>query len=192
MGRSRRLNQIIVVEAAAQLIDEAGDPATLCLKTLAAKLGIRVPSLYNHVDGLEGLTRAVALWGLQQLLAELRQAAVGKAGRDALNAVAHSYRAFVLAHPGVYPLTLRAPAANDAEMSAVANELVELVLLLLAPLGLHDADALHEVRILRSLLHGFVSLEAAGGFGLPLERDESFRRLINRYIDGITTQLLEV
>ncbi|MEZ4708227.1 MAG: WHG domain-containing protein [Caldilineaceae bacterium] len=185
MGRSRRLNQNIVVEAAAALIDEAGDPAALSLKTLAAALGVRVPSLYNHVDGLDGLTRAVALWGLQQMLMELRNAAVGKAGRTALIAVAHRYRAFVQAHPGVYPLTLRAPAADDAEMSAVSNDLVGLVLLLLAPFGLHDADALHEVRILRSLLHGFVSLEAAGGFGLPLERDESFQRLINRCLDGL-------
>lgn len=185
MGRSRRLNKSIVVEAAAALIDEAGSPAALSLKTLAAALDIRVPSLYNHVDGLDGLTRDVALWGLQQLLTELRDAAVGKAGRDALVAIAHRYRTFAQAHPGVYMLTLQAPAAEDAELAAVANALVELVLLVLVPSGRRDADALHEVRILRSLLHGFVSLEAAGGFGLPLERDESFRRLVNRYIDGL-------
>lgn len=182
MGRSRRLNQRIVVEAAADLIDEAGDPAALSLKTLAAKLDIRVPSLYNHIDGLDGLRRAVALWALRQLLTELRHAAVGKAGRDGLIAIAHSYRAFAQAHPGVYPLTLRAPDADDAEMNTISNDIVGLVLLLLAPLGLRDAEALHEVRILRGLLHGFVSLEAAGGFGLPLERDESFQRLIDRYI----------
>ncbi|MCB0082874.1 MAG: WHG domain-containing protein [Caldilineaceae bacterium] len=182
MARSRRLNKAIVVEAAASLIDEAGDPAALSLKTLAAALGVRVPSLYNHIEGLDGLTRAVALWGLQRLLMALRNAAVGKAGPKALIAVAHSYRAFAQAHPGVYLLTLSAPATDDAEMVAIANELVGLLLLLLAPLGLDDTDALHEVRILRSLLHGFVSLEAVGGFGLPLERDETFQRLIDRYL----------
>lgn len=185
MSRSRRLTKSVVVEAAAELIDAVGSPAELSLKTVAAALDIRVPSLYNHVDGLDGLTRELALWGLQLLLAALRNAAVGKAGRQALVAVAHSYRTFAQTHPGVYPLTLRAPAADDEAATAVASALVDLLLLLLEPFGLHDEEALHEVRILRSLLHGFVSLETAGGFGLPLERDETFQRLIDRYLDGL-------
>jgi hypothetical protein len=40
---------------------------------------------------------------------------------------------------------------------------------------------------LRSVLHGFVDLEVSGGFGMPLDRDESFQRLLTGYIAGIQT-----
>ena len=46
-------------------------------------------------------------------------------------------------------------------------------------------DAIHAVRALRSLIHGFATLEQGGGFGIPLDLDESFRRLIAIYIAGI-------
>ncbi|MGB8345073.1 MAG: TetR-like C-terminal domain-containing protein [Ktedonobacteraceae bacterium] len=41
------------------------------------------------------------------------------------------------------------------------------------------------MRILRSMLHGFVSLEMIGGFGLPLEIDETFRRLVKALIQVV-------
>jgi hypothetical protein len=53
------------------------------------------------------------------------------------------------------------------------------------PYGLTGEDAVHAVRVLRSAMHGFVSLELMGGFGLPLNLDESFRRLIQMFIDGL-------
>jgi hypothetical protein len=35
------------------------------------------------------------------------------------------------------------------------------------------------VRMLRAALHGFVALEAAGGFGLPQSVDGTFTRLVD-------------
>ena len=49
---------------------------------------------------------------------------------------------------------------------------------MLEAFNLHGEDALHAARGLRSLAHGFATLEAAGGFGLPLDCDESFRHLV--------------
>ena len=45
------------------------------------------------------------------------------------------------------------------------------------------------MRILRSLVHGFASLEIAGGFGLALDVEESFRRLVAMYIAGFDGQI---
>ena len=39
-------------------------------------------------------------------------------------------------------------------------------------------DAIHAARIIRSALHGFVALQSAGGFGIPLDLDETFARLV--------------
>ena len=43
------------------------------------------------------------------------------------------------------------------------------------------------VRILRSAVHGFVQLEAAGGFGLPDDVDASFERLLAVLWAGFAT-----
>jgi len=48
----------------------------------------------------------------------------------------------------------------------------------LAAYDLHGDDAIDAIRALRSTLHGFISLEAGGGFGLKVDIDRSFERLV--------------
>jgi hypothetical protein len=55
----------------------------------------------------------------------------------------------------------------------------------LAGWGFEGDDALHRVRVIRAALHGFVSLEAGGGFGLPLDLDASFELLIDVLVTGL-------
>src|SRR5919109_5367880 len=61
------LDQATVVEAAARLVDEEG-LEQLTLGRLAERLGVRTPSLYNHVAGLSGLKHDLALYSLRHLL----------------------------------------------------------------------------------------------------------------------------
>ena len=42
-------------------------------------------------------------------------------------------------------------------------------------------DEIHAIRGLRALMHGFVSLEQAGGFALPQDLDESYRRMVDGF-----------
>ena len=53
-----------------------------------------------------------------------------------------------------------------------------MVIAVLRGYGLQGDDAIHGVRIVRAALHGFVTLEAGGGFGLPLSLDDTFGRLV--------------
>jgi AcrR family transcriptional regulator len=179
-----RLDRAAVVQAAAELVDAEG-LENLTLAALAARLGIRTPSLYNHVTGLDGLRRDLALHAVRELQERLARAASGKAGDAAIVACADAYRTFAHAHPGRYAASLRAPAPDDAEFQVVAAAVVEIIVAVLAFSDLHGDDAVHAVRALRSILHGFVALEAAGGFELPLNRDESYRRLVRVFIDGL-------
>jgi len=41
------------------------------------------------------------------------------------------------------------------------------------------------VRVVRSALHGFVALELNGGFGMSLDLDESFDRLVDVLARGL-------
>ena len=56
---------------------------------------------------------------------------------------------------------------------------------MLEPWRLDDAQAIHAIRMIRSLIHGFVSLEAAGGFGIPLDLEQSYDYAITVFIDGL-------
>jgi AcrR family transcriptional regulator len=176
-----------VIRAAYELVDALG-PAALTLTVLAAKLGIRTPSLYNHIDGLQGLQRDLALAGTRELRTTIAQAVLGKSRDVAVLALAYAYRGFVGDHRGIYELMLQAARAGhepDRELDAAAFEVVEVALAVLAGYGLEGTDALHAVRGLRSVVHGFATLEVAGNFGLPLDVEESFRRLMDMHIRGL-------
>src|SRR4051794_29677410 len=162
-----------VAQAAAELADRDGLEA-VTLARVAADLGVRSPSLYHHVAGHEALVRLVGLRALGELRDALRDAAVGRAGGDALAATARAYRAYALAHPGRYAATVAAPAAGEAQRAAAAAEVVAVLTAVLRGFGLQDDEAVHAVRALRSAVHGFVALETAGAFALAVDLDGSF------------------
>lgn len=184
MTRRAGLDREGVVREAAALADAEGLEA-LTLARLASALGVRTPSLYNHIDGLMGLRRAIALTGTRDLAKILAHAAVGRAGDDAILAICHAYRAFANEHPGVYATLVRAPDPDDSDLQQASLEVVTIIVAALADYGFAEDEAIHTVRGLRSVLHGFTTLERAGGFGLPLDLDESFARLIGIFVTGL-------
>ncbi|HST40093.1 MAG TPA: WHG domain-containing protein [Conexibacter sp.] len=174
-----------VVDAAARLADAEGLDA-LTLARVAAALGVRTPSLYSHVDGLDDLRRRLGARGARELAAAMRAAAVGRARGDALHATADALRAYALTRPGTYLAAQRAPDPADADAVAAADEAVAVFVALLAGYGLAGSDAIHAVRAVRSALHGFVAIEAEGGFGMAESVDESFARLVAMLDSGLS------
>jgi AcrR family transcriptional regulator len=174
-----------VVGAAAALADAEGLDA-VTLARLADRLGVRAPSLYAHIDGLGDLRARLGARGARELMAALQSAAAGRAGGDALLAIARAYRAYALAHPGTYSALQLPPRAGDTAADDAAGRLVEVVLAVLRGYGLEDDDAIHAARIVRAALHGFFELEASGGFGLPLSLDDSYERLVAVLDRGLT------
>jgi len=170
-----------VVSAAAELVDVEGLHA-LSLARLAAKLGVRAPSLYAHVDGLPDLRRRLADRGASELALALQSAAAGRAAGDALVSVANAYRAYALAHRGSYEAL---QIASEVEGSEAAERVVAVVVAVLRGYGLEGEDAIHGVRVIRAALHGFVTLETGGGFGMPLDLDDSFAKLVETLDRGL-------
>jgi AcrR family transcriptional regulator len=182
-----RLNRAAVVQAAADLVNQAG-AESLTLSRLADRLGIRPPSLYNHISSLDDLYRQLAMVNARQLGERLAGAAIGKSGLPAMRAIAQAYRAYIKENPGLYTASLRASRNQDpvdAELTAAEDRAVQVVMAVTASFDLDGEEALHAIRGLRSLVHGFATLEIAGGFGLPLDCDESFRRLVEIYTSGL-------
>lgn len=187
MSRRVGLDKPTVVATAAALINREGT-AALSLKRLADELGVQTPSLYNHVDGLPGLERELTLLSVRRLGDALTDAVIGKSGPAAVTALLDAYRAFVVTNPGLASYTVR-PAAveapDDVERVQAEARIVHVAVAVVASFGLAGDDAIHAVRALRSVAHGFATLEAAGGFGIPLDLDESFHRLAAMVIAGL-------
>jgi len=189
-GRAGLTRAGIVAAAAAIADDQQLEAVTLA--NLADDLGVRTPSLYNHIAGLADLRQELALFALRGLTAKIKDSIAEAPAEAGLVAFARAYRAYAREHPGLYAAIARgAGPADDPVLAAASEDLVDLALRVLpANLGSED-DRLHAVRGLRSLLHGFVSIEAIGGFGLPLDTDTSFSRAVTIFAAGLRAYVAE-
>ncbi len=190
MGRKLGLTLDDVVAKAAEIADRDGLDQ-LSLASLAASLGVRSPSLYNHVDGLPGLRRQLAIRAGRQMADELTGAIGGTTDSptDRLRAIGVAYRRFALAHPGLYAATLPAPTPEqDPEVADALASPVKSVASVLEPMGIASSDMIPLIRALRASIHGFVDLELGGGFGLPDDIDDSFATTIDLIVSAIAAR----
>jgi AcrR family transcriptional regulator len=185
VARKRGVTVADVAAAAVAVADAAGLEG-LTLAAVSARVGVRSPSLYAHVDGLDGVKRLLALRAAAELEGVLRAASRGVEGLEALRAIAHAYRRFARDRPGLYAATQRAvrPGEDDELYAALAAVIVPVVGALRAA-GVAAEDVIHMTRAIRSALHGFVELEGSSGFGMPESVDESFDLLVELLLSGV-------
>jgi AcrR family transcriptional regulator len=175
-----------VIAEAAALADQAGYDR-LTLAAVAERTGVRLPSLYKHVASLDALRQGVAALATRELADAMTAAAVGRADSDALRAIAGAYLDYGRAHPGRYAATVRAPRPDDADHTAAADAVLRVVFAVLAGYGITGDDAIDATRALRAALHGFLTLEAGGGFGMPRDIDRSYQRFITAFDTALGT-----
>ncbi|MEN2736599.1 TetR-like C-terminal domain-containing protein [Microbacterium sp. X-17] len=186
------LTRSAVAAVALDVVDAGGVGGLdkLTLAAVASRAGVAVPSLYKHVASLDDLRRVVATECVTELTAVLAEATIGRSGPDALHSAADAVRAYAHRHPGRYAATQVAPhlgSEDDAELAARAAETIAVLAAALRGFGLPEEATVDAIRMLRSALHGFITLELGGGFGLPDDLDRSFRLLIDGIEAGIAT-----
>ncbi|MFG2600154.1 TetR/AcrR family transcriptional regulator [Streptomyces sp. NPDC048462] len=169
-----------VTIAGAELADEAG-LERVTMSQVARRLGVKDASLYTHVRGLDDLRGRIALLAADEKTMRIAEATAGRAGRDALVAFADAWREYAHEHPGRYTAT-QTPMEIDPELAAKApgpRRAVELTYGMLRGYGLAEPDLTDAVRLLRSTFHGFVALEASGGFGHARSPQDSWVRALD-------------
>lgn len=184
------LSRDAVVRLAVEVVDAGGASGftDLTLAKVAAKAGVAAPSLYKHVGSLADLRRDVAVLAVRDLTAAGTSATVGRAGADALRALAEAWRRYAHEHPGRYAATQVGPDPDDpadADARAVAAEGVQVVVGMLRGFGLPDDRVVDAVRAVRSSVHGFVLLELGGGFRMREDVDQSFGVLLDMLVAGV-------
>lgn len=104
------LSEERIVRAALAVIDKEGVDA-FTLERVAARLGVKAPSLYNHVA-----SKAVIIEGVRDLVvAEMDYSMFGTERWDvALESWARSYREAFAAHPNTVTMLYTTPVNADA------------------------------------------------------------------------------
>lgn len=162
-----------LTRAGAELADEVGfDHVTV--SALARRFDVKVASLYSHLKSSQDLRTRIALFALEELADRVADAVAGRAGRDALVACADAYRDYAREHPGRYTAArLRLDPETAAAGAGVRH--AQMMRAMLRGYDLAEPDQTHAVRMLGSVFHGYVSLEAAGGFShTPVDPQESW------------------
>ncbi|MFJ5842882.1 TetR/AcrR family transcriptional regulator [Streptomyces shenzhenensis] len=179
------LDPASVTEAGAMLVDEIGF-AQLSMGLVAERLGVKTPSLYKHVTSQADLAHRIAILAATELGDAIRDATQGRAGGDALAAAAQAMRTYVREHPGRYAAlnSARPDGPDDPFIPASARALNSLSAVLRG-YHLDPAQEIHALRMLRSMLHGFATLEVAGGFQHDTDVDDSFAWMITFIDQGL-------
>ena len=168
-----------VVQAAADIADERGYQQ-LTIGLVAARLGIRAPSVYKHVSGLAELQHQLATRAMSELGDAVAAAVAGRAGRDALAGLARACRDYVVAHPGRYAATVGAGFAGPGDpLLAASTRVIELIAAVLRGYDIPEPDLVHTIRTVRCVLHGWCMLQLTNAFQWSGDVERSFEQLIS-------------
>ncbi|MGI9414452.1 MAG: TetR-like C-terminal domain-containing protein [Hyphomicrobiales bacterium] len=184
------MSDAVLADTALAIIETDG-PEQLTIGTLAAALGIKPPSLYNHITGIEDVRMHVRIIAVTRLGDALIEAAMGRARETALVTLCHAYRDFALDNPELYAMSMEPVAGESDDLDRAAWRALSPLFSVLAGFDLDDDEAVHTARAIRSGLHGFVSLENAGGFGLPESVEDSFGHLVDWLVGRVLDQTNE-
>ena len=135
----------------------------MTLSELARRFEVKVASLYSHLKNSQDLKTRIALLALEEMADRAAEAVAGRAGKDALGALANVYRDYAREHPGRYAAAQFRLDPETAAASAGVRH-ARMTRAILRGYDLAEPDQTHAVRLLGSVFHGYVSLELGGGF----------------------------
>ncbi len=142
--------------------------------------------LAEKVDSVQDMRVALAVAGYRGLHQRILQAIDGKTGAEAIRAMAFAMRSYALGNPGLAAASFRNPRADSPEWEDAGHEMAQTVFRVLSEFGLEGEPAHHAVRILRSLVRGFILNEMASDASQPMEFQKSYVLGVEVFIQGLS------
>ncbi|MBL1224257.1 TetR/AcrR family transcriptional regulator [Enterococcus sp. BWR-S5] len=173
-----------IVQTAVQMTEENGFEA-VTLKEIGNRLGVSSPSLYNHIGGLSELNEQVSHYAMEQLRDILVRAVIGCTGIDALKEMGRAYILYAREHTGLYETIQWMNIAANVEANSLFSEVVQVVYNIGEHLGMDELEASHIIRTVRSLAHGFASIESHNGFAHESSVESSFEYAVETFMLGV-------
>jgi AcrR family transcriptional regulator len=183
-SRPAKLSREGIVDGALTFLDREGWDS-LTINALATQLGTKGPSLYNHVDSLEDLRRAVRIRVIDDIITMLNRVGEGRARDDAVLVMAGAYRSYAHHHPGRYSAFTRMPlGGDDPEYAGATRNAAAPVIEVLSSYGLDGDEAFYAAIEFWSAMHGFVLLEMTGVMD-DIDTDALFSDMVLRLAAGL-------
>lgn len=189
MGAKGLSREIIVAEAVA-CIDNTGQPV-VSMHELARRLGVKTPSLYNHIKNTKELQYEVFRYAINQFVAHQKAATAHKRQDEAVRAFAEAYHTFATEHKGLYRLIMSIPSEEDDRAKETALPLLETAVEILRDYGLTEETVAHWQRVFRAILHGFISEEDLGYFYYykSIDLKKSREIAVQCFLDGLHAEI---
>lgn len=176
-----------VVAAAMGIADDTGRLDGVTLGAVARRLGIKPQSLYAHVDGFEGLRRALAVAALGELADDVVRASIGVSGLDAVDEIVRAHLAFARQRPAVYEAAIH-PPGDDADLLAAVGEVSTPLEIVLETIGVDAEGIVHWTRLFLSSVYGYAALRRTGSFTLAAETSTTEDHLVAMLKAQLTVQ----
>lgn len=179
-----------IVAEAVSCMECTGQP-TVSLHELARRLGVKTPSLYNHIKSTGELQREIFRYAIEQFVAHQEQAVAGKEGDQAVRAFAQAYYDFATANKGLYRLIMSIPSQEDDQAKELALPLLKTAVDVLSGYGLSEERVAHWQRVFRAILHGFIAQEDLGYFYYyhTIDVEESRNIAVQCFLDGLHAEV---
>lgn len=180
------LSRDLIVSVAFQMIDESGTD-NFSVRQLAAKLGVQVSSLYNHIKNEYDLLLEVAKLAAVMYTDYIVESVQGMEVDEATIKASDSFRAFLKEHKHLYQLLLDPRWIGDPEFDKAIESFVKPIYMILQQYGIEDkASQEHLFIIMRTVTHGFSTLDAMGVFdNLSVDSSETYRIMVQSVIDAM-------
>lgn len=179
------LTKEAIVEESIALIEEKG-AEEFSLRGLAARLGIKTASLYNHISGADDLMTAIGLRAIGMLQKTLEDISGGLEGDKAIFEMTIAYRSFAKEHPEVYKTLLMIPKTGVAQLHSARTDFLEPFVKVIKTYHLNKNDEIDFIRHWRSAIHGFVILEESRYLQNPnVSADTSYEHMTRSLIETL-------
>ena len=180
------LDTNMIISRAAQLVNEVG-LENITLKMLADDLGIKSPSLYNHIGGLEDLKMQLMIYGWKEMEQRIIQSVIGISGYDAIRAGCYAFYEYATENPGIFNAMLWYNKFLNMDTMEATSGLFSVLFKVTSSFNISEENCNHIIRTLRGFLEGFSLLVNNKAFGNPISITESFVLSMNVLIEGIKT-----
>ena len=173
-----------IIKKAAELANERG-LSYLSVTTLADYLGIKKPSLYNHMKTIEDMHRSLMIYGWRMVSEDIVKGINSLDEKANLAEYGRKFYKFSIDNPGVFEAMLWYNKYADDMLLSATEGLYVFFFKQTDGLGINREIANHLLRTYRAFLEGFIMLQIHNAFGNPIPMDESFEISMNVLLAGM-------